>query len=62
MKMDSKINIKIESNLNMEIESNLNAELKMDGVLSLSNKKKTYGWSGGCQDIEVRIKIEKFLL
>ena len=40
MKMDSKINIKIESNLNMEIESNLNAELKMDGVLSLSNKKK----------------------
>ena len=39
MKMDGKINTKIESNLNMEIESKLNAELKMDGVLSLSNKK-----------------------
>ena len=61
MKMDGKINIKIESNLNVEIGSNLNVE--MDGVLSLSNKKKTKdGWSGGCESIEVRIEIEKFFL
>lgn len=59
MKMDCKTNIKIKSNLNVE-------ELKMDGMLSLLNKKETMDgveWSGvEVEGIEVRIEIEKFFL